>query len=121
MDTKVENGNFVLSSTGLPRTVEGLEELLQYARMSLSLRRGEFPYGRELGSGLWKWDPEEEHALDRALALANEALLWLPGVRAVEAARIQGGAAFVVETPLGKGEVEIGGLSGNTGQDERCL
>lgn len=121
MDTKVQDGNFALSSTGLPQTVEGLEELLQYARMSLTLRRGKFPYARDWGSGLWEWNPEEDHALDRALALANESLLWLPGVRAVKAVRTQGGVTFTVATPLGEGEVKIGIVSGNTGQNEQGL
>lgn len=110
MDTKLTGGNFGLGSTGLPEKVEGLEELLQYARMRMKLRRGEFPYNRLLGSLLWKWDPDEEHAGDRALAMANEALLGLPGVRAVSVEQTDGGLAFTVATPLGEGEVEIGNL-----------
>ena len=45
MDTRVENGGFVLGPNGLPETVEGLEELLQYARLRLTLRRGSTPLG----------------------------------------------------------------------------
>lgn len=110
MDTKLIDGHFALGPTGLPETVNGREELLQYARILLTMRRGRFPYNRELGSGLWQWDPQEEHAADRALALANEALMGLPGVRAKSARITEGGAAFTVATPLGEGEIEIGDL-----------
>ena len=110
MDTKLSGGNFALGSTGLPERVEGLAELLQYADMRMRLRRGKFPYNRELGSLLWQWDPEEEHGLDRALAMANEALLGMPGVRAVQVEQTDGGLAFTMATPLGEGEVIIGNL-----------
>ena len=110
MDLKVEKGNFVLGPTGLPETVSGLEELLQRARISLELRRGMFPYNRELGSRLWQLDPQEEHREDRALALANEALLGLAGIRAEQARSTEAGMAFTIVTPLGEGEVEIGNL-----------
>lgn len=110
MDTKVLDGNYVLGPTRLPQTVEGLEELLQYARLRLALRRGSLPYNRELGSGLYQWDPQKEHAEDRALALANEALLGLAGVRAKAAYIIENGVRFLIATPLGEGEVEIGNL-----------
>lgn len=110
MDTRVENGGFVLGPNGLPETVEGLEELLQYARLRLTLRRGSLPYNRELGSGLWQWSREEPKAEDRALALANEALLGLPGVRAKGVRLTERGAAFTIATPLGEEEMELGEL-----------
>ncbi len=110
MDTKLEGGHFALSPTGLPETVTGKEELLQYARLRLQLRRGAFPYDRQAGSGLWQWTREGEHAADRALALANEALLGMPGVRAVSVEIMEGGAAFRVATPLGEGEITLGDL-----------
>ena len=110
MDLKLEHGNFVPGPTGLPETVDGLAELLQNARLRMALKRGAFPYARDWGSGLWEWDASEEHAEERALALANEALLELPGVWAASARITKRGAAFTVVTPLGEGEVEIGEL-----------
>lgn len=110
MDTRVENGGFVLGPNGLPETVEGLEELLQYARLRLTLRRGSLPYNRELGSGLYQWSPQEDRAEDRALALANEALQGLGGVRAVSARAADSGLVFSVATPLGEGEITLGDL-----------
>lgn len=110
MDTMVKDGGYVPGPGGLPVTVTGLEELLNYVRLSLSVRQGLFPYDREMGSRLYLLDIEEEHAGDRALAMANEALLWLPGVRVTEVETGGGGMAFTVSTPLGEGSVVIGEL-----------
>ena len=107
MDLKVEKGMHTLGPQGLPQQVEGLEELLQNACLRLSLHRGEFPYGRELGSGLHQWEAEGEHAIERALALANEALLDLPGVQAENAAETEDGVRFTLRTPLGEGDVTV--------------
>lgn len=114
MDLKLENGNIALGPGGLPQMVGGLEELLQNAWLRLSIRRGSLPYCRELGSGLWQWDPQEDHALDRAVALANEALLDLPGVRAKRAEATEDGVRFLMETPLGEGEIIIGDIPRDT-------
>lgn len=107
MELKVEKGVHALGPNGLPLQVTGLAELLQHACMAISLRRGEFPYDREIGSRLWLWDPAGEHALERAVALANEALLDLPGVRAKSAEKTDGGVKFTIHTPLGEGEVTV--------------
>lgn len=104
---KVALGVHQRGPTGLLQRVEGLEELLQNACLRLALRRGAFPYGRELGSGLHQWDPEEPHALERAVALANEALLGLPGVEAVRAEETEDGVRFAIRTPLGEGDVTV--------------
>ncbi len=110
MDTMVKDGGYVPGAGGLPVVVEGLSELLNCVGLSLSLRQGRFPYDRDMGSRLYLLDRRDEHAADRALAMANEALLWLPGVRA-EAVEIgDGGMVFRVSTPLGEGSVEIGEL-----------
>lgn len=63
-----------------------------------------------MGSSLYLLDRQEEHAADRALAMANEALLWLPGVRAEAVEINDGGMVFTVSTPLGEGSVELGEL-----------
>ena len=110
MDTMVRGGDHVPGAGGLPKAVTGLEELLNYVRLSLSVRQGAFPYERTMGSRLHLLDSQEEHALDRAVAMANEALLWLPGVRVTGAAMTEGGMSFTVMTPLGEGSVELGEL-----------
>ena len=107
MDMKWEQGDWALGPTGLPETVEGLEELLQNGAMAIAMRQGSLPYDRSLGSRFYLWDREEEHALERAVALANEALLDLPGVRATAAQATEHGAVFTIATPLGEGDVEV--------------
>ncbi len=107
----MQNGTYVLGPTGLPEPASPLEELLQNALFRLRIPRGSFPYGREIGSGLGGLDSGESHWEERALALANEALLDLPGVRAQQAElRQDGGIAFRLSTPLGEGEVIYGDL-----------
>lgn len=110
MDTMVKDGDFAQGAGGLPAAVLGLEELLNCVRLSLTLRQGKFPYNREIGSRLYTLDRQEEHAVDRAVAMANEALLWLPGVRVTGAVISGGTMTFAVSTPLGEGSVEIGGV-----------
>lgn len=110
MDTMVKDGDFAPGPGGLPRAVEGLSELLNYVRLSLSVKQGKFPYARDMGSRLYLLERNKEHAADRAAAMANEALLWLPGVRVTAAVISEGGIAFAVATPLGEGSVEIGEL-----------
>lgn len=107
----------MLGAGGLPLQAQGKELLLHLARLRLWLRKGKFPYNREAGSELWALDLNSEHSEDRALALANEALLDLVGVRA-ESATIAGGKiTFRIVTPLGEGDVEFGKIQGNTGTD----
>ena len=65
--------------------------------------KGSLPYEPELGSGFWQWDPAGDHALERAVALANEALLDLPGVRATEAQATEYGGGVHHRHTVGRG------------------
>ena len=107
MDIKWEHGDWALGPGGLPGRVSGLAELLQNAGMRIAMVKGSLPYEPELGSGFWQWDPAGDHALERAVALANEALLDLPGVRATAAQATEHGAVFTIATPLGEGDAEV--------------
>lgn len=111
MTYTLKNGGYVLDVTGLPQIISGKDELLQNARLRLELKKGSFIYDRELGSGLHGLSPTEEHRLERAAALAVEALTGMPGVRVqgCEAAE-GGGISFQLSTPFGKGEVEYGAV-----------
>ncbi len=102
---------------GLPQPVTGLEEALQNGAMAVSLARGSFLYGPELGSGLRELDPEEEHSGERARALAEEALLGLAGTRVKEAwyEEAAGRWRFVLETPQGEGQVTAPGKESGDG------
>ncbi len=111
MSLKIRNGTYVLGPGGLPQEVGGLQELLQNVKLRLNLPKGSFPYGRELGSGLADMDQTEEHAGERAAALANEALLELPGVRVQKVTFLsEGRIRFTLSTPLGGGTVIYGSL-----------
>lgn len=116
MDLKWENGNVALGPGGLPQRVDGPQEALQNARLALCLRRGSFPYGPGLGSALWDLDPAGENAGQRALALAQEALLPVPGAEALQAA--WDGQAWVIQlkTPQGTGQAAVPGKESANGQ-----
>ena len=52
MDTMVKDGGYVPGAGGLPTVVEGLSELLNCVRLSLSLRQGRFPSPEPIGYSL---------------------------------------------------------------------
>lgn len=111
MDLKWEPGGVALGPGGIPQQVNGLEETLQNVALRLTMPRGSFPYGKDLGSGLRELNPAEENSAQRAWALANETLMGSPGVRITQAAYDQesGVWRFAVETPLGAGQVSAPG------------
>ncbi len=106
MGLKLVNGDYVVGRNGLLQEASPKEELLQNAAMHLSLARGSFPYGRELGSRLGTLDAHGDHAAEQAVSFANEALMDMPGVRTSSAAvQSDGQIRFAVDTPLGEGEI----------------
>ena len=112
----LRDGDYVPDERGGLRTVEGAEEVLQRALFQLQVRRGSFPYGPGLGSALWDLDPAGENAGQRALALAQEALLPVPGAEALQAA--WDGQAWVIQlkTPQGTGQAAVPGKESANGQ-----
>ena len=118
MDMKWENGGIALGPNGLPQRVSGLEEALQNAAMRLRLPRGSIPYAPDLGSGLAGLDPQEENSVQRAWALAGEALLPCPGVEVGQAMFDQEawGWTFTITTPEGTGQVAVPGKEQSDGQ-----
>lgn len=109
MGLKLQAGVYALNANGLPEENSELEELLQNAALRLAIPQGSFPYGRELGSRLQALDRDGGHAEEQAAALANEALMDMPGVLAEQAEFQEGGGiAFTVSTPLGKGRIVYG-------------
>lgn len=115
MTLKLENGIYALLESGLPKEADPLTEILQNAAMRLIMRYGSFAYDRELGSELYTLPLEEEHAEERAVALAQKALMPMAGV-AVKAAKIsdEGEIEFAISTPLGEGRIIYGELRENT-------
>ena len=109
MALKLKDGAYALTAAGLPEEIGGVEELLQNVMLRLNLPLGTFPYGRTLGSRLHTLDLTDEHTADRAAALANEALLELPGVQVKAAALLEEKKIkFTVVTPLGERTVIYG-------------
>ena len=117
MQWKWNGSQEALGANGLPQPVTGLEEVLQNAAMAISLRRGGFLYQAGLGSGLRQLDPQEEHSEERARALAEEALLPLPGVQVKQAQYepLENLWHIQVETPLGAGEITVSGKESKYG------
>lgn len=87
-----------------------LRKALENASLRINLRKGSFPYGRVFGSRLHALDLSGEHVEEQAAALANEALLDLEGVTAVDAALSEEGIKFTIKTAFGAGEVLYGKL-----------
>ena len=108
MSLKIVNGVYALDGRGLPQEISGLEELTQNVALALTLPRGSLPMAPELGSALAELDRSAEHAAEQAVALANEALLDLPGVTVTGAQLLEEGIRFTVDTPLGETEVLYG-------------
>lgn len=104
MAIAIQNGTYATAG-GIPQEIGGLEELLQAVSLRFACRRGSFRYGRQYGSRMFLLNPDEEHVQERALALANEALLDLPGVTALQVEQRESEMIFTVQTPLGTGKV----------------
>lgn len=107
MDTKIENGGFVLNERGLIETVEGKDELIQRAKIILISELGKYRYNRSLGSSLGKINLEQEHIEDRLKNTANEAFMNEPDIKVISASLDEEKIIFDVETSLGSGKIEL--------------
>ena len=74
MEVVILNGITQTAATGLPKTAEGLNALMQRAYNRICLKRGAFCYDRVLGSRFYMLDASDEHAEERALRYAQAAL-----------------------------------------------
>ncbi len=85
MDTKLNNGGFVLNSRGLPYAVLDAEELAQRAYIRLAVRRGSFALDPQLGSDLHRLPRGTAEALAPLAAdYVRQALAPLPAVTVQE-------------------------------------
>ena len=105
----VLNGMTQTAATGLPKTADGLNALMQRAYNRICLKRGAFCYDRVLGSRFYMLDAADEHAEERALRYAQAALLPLAGVEAVSVRREGERFIFGLQTMLGTGEIAVKG------------
>lgn len=109
VEVVILNGITQTAATGLPKTVEGLNALMQRAYNRICLKRGAFCYDRALGSRFYMLDAADEHAEERALRYAQAALLPLAGVEAVSVRREGERFIFGLRTMLGTGEIAVKG------------
>ena len=107
MEVVILNGLTQTAATGLPKTAEGLNALMQRAYNRICLKRGAFCYDRVLGSRFYMLDAADEHAEERALRYAQAALLPLAGVEAVSVRREGERFIFGLQTMLGTGEIAV--------------
>ena len=106
MEVVILNGITQTAATGLPKTAEGLNALMQRAYNRICLKRGAFCYDRVLGSRFYMLDAADEHAEERALRYA---LLPLAGVEAVSVRREGERFIFGLQTMLGTGKIAVKG------------
>ena len=100
MEVVILNGITQTTATGLPKTAEGLNALMQRAYNRICLK---------LGSRFYMLDASDEHAEERALRYAQAALLPLAGVEAVSVRREGERFIFGLQTMLGTGEIAVKG------------
>lgn len=102
MDTKLKNGDFALSSGGVPQWVTGQEAWMQRCALRFHMRRGRFCYDRSMGSALHSLTVKDP--VSRWLAAAREALLPEAGISVESAELEKEGCRFLIRTPEGSGD-----------------
>ncbi|MCI9575499.1 MAG: histidine kinase [Clostridiales bacterium] len=107
MDTGLRDGDFAVSEGGIPLSVEGLEEVLQQARIRLTVKQGSFSYDPKLGSQLDTLRKDAPDGPNQALHLVQEALSPLVSVQVKGVRLTDTGALVDLLTPYGEGQVEI--------------
>lgn len=110
MDTKIKNGAWVCDSAGLLQTVNCFEELLQRAFIRLSVPLGSLVYQPSFGSRLsLVWNEEAVLRSQRAVQLAQEALVSMPelNVLSAQADENEGRIIFKISSGENTGEVEV--------------
>ena len=91
MDTLIEQGDFAVSTNGLPIQISDTQELLQRAIFCLSIPRGSFLHDKELGSRFFELKNSKVDAKNSiALSMAQEALKNQPQI-SVYSAQIEYG------------------------------
>lgn len=81
MDTLLQNGDHARDGRRIPRSIDGVEELIQQALIRLSVPQGSFALAPRLGSQLHRLHRSPSRQTQRlALAWAQEALSPMPGI-----------------------------------------
>lgn len=97
MDTALSSsGDFELDGRGMPYLLSGLAEMMQRVSLCLKIKKGCFPYDRELGSELHTLKESTQPLRDTAALLVKEAAAQIPQVKILDVE-----ASFDVEKKLG--------------------
>lgn len=104
MDIKIKDKDISTGDNGYPERIEGLEEYLQRAFISLTAKKGRFCYLRELGAFKELGSIENPKELIRE---AEAALSGMNGIGIKEVKKENGRTVFTFITPFGEGEVRI--------------
>ena len=109
MEVVILNGITQTAATGLPKTAEGLNALMQRAYNRICLKRGAFCYDHVLGSRFYLLEAEDEPPDEAALRYAQDALVPVGGFEAVSVRREGALFIFRLHTMLGTGEIAVKG------------
>lgn len=83
---KIENGNIVLSSSGIPVTISGEDLALQKAEILLTVPKGSFIFDRNFGSRIHNMEVSERENPNALLfEYALEVTEKIPGVKIIDA------------------------------------
>ena len=109
MDTALNgNGEFELDGRGMPYLLSGLSEIMQRVSLCLKIKKGSFPYDRELGSELHTLTESVQPLGETAALLVKEAAAQIPQVKILDVE-----ASFDSEKKLGLSVLlEFGGEQG---------
>ncbi len=83
---------------GLPRLIEGDEEIAQQMYILLSAKKGGFIYDRSLGSELYAVDMNRDDCIEQLEAKARQALAGLRGAEVVGIMTDSGNVTITVES-----------------------
>lgn len=85
MDTALTGtGDFELDGRGMPYLLSGLAEMMQRVGLCLKIKKGSFPYDRELGSELYILNEQTQPLRDTASLLVKEAAARIPQVKILD-------------------------------------
>lgn len=75
MDIKIENGDTIISESGIPEMVSGIEEAIQKVNLAIKIRKGKFIYDRNIGTQIDSVIFEDKNASETVEMMLNECLI----------------------------------------------
>lgn len=103
MNIKLSEGIIESDNRGMPIMIEGLDDCLQKALISIAAKRGKFAYDRDFGSEMFMVN---DLTAERVLSHANEALNRLD-MQAISAIIYEDSVQLDVQTIYGTGSINV--------------